>query len=163
MKLNDLLKIKCKIYYNGDTFLGASGDVFSDTFKELRTYPIETFSEYPDHTQVKLRRYYNRVLNLVELREQLEKESGYNLRIPNRKQEINFVRHIFYIRARRMGYPLFQIGDALNRNHATALHGIRQFMNLHNDPFVREHYLMHMTDEEITETVKFLKSKEWKL
>jgi hypothetical protein len=62
-----------------------------------------------------------------------------------------------------MGYPLFQIGDALNRNHATALHGIRQFMNLHNDPFVREHYLMHMTDEEITETVKFLKSKEWKL
>jgi hypothetical protein len=159
MKLNDLLKIKCKIYYNGDTFLGASGDVFSDTFKELRTYPIETFSEYPDHTQVKLRRYYNRVLNLIELREQLEAESGYNLRGHNRKQEITFIRQVFYVKARRMGYPFSSIGFSINRDHATALHGIRQFMNLHNDPFVREYYLRYMSEEEITETVNYLKGK----
>ena len=159
MKLNDLLKLKCKIYYNGDTFLGATGDVFSDTFRELRTYPIETFKDYPFPTQVKLNKYYNRVLNLIDLRNQLEAQSGYKLTTQNRKQEITFVRQIYYAKARRMGYPFSAIGGSLNKNHATVLHGINQFMNLHKDPFVREYYLRYMSEEEIAEIVDYLKGK----
>jgi hypothetical protein len=159
MKLNDLLKLKCKIYYNGDTFLGASGDVFSDTFRELRTYPIEMFKDYPFPTQVKLNRYYNRVLNLIDLRNQLEAQSGYKLRGHNRKQEITFIRQVFYVKARRMGYPFSSIGFSINRNHATVLHGINMFITLHTDPFVREYYLRYMSEEEITETVDYLKGK----
>jgi hypothetical protein len=159
MNLHELLKLKCKIYYDGNSFIGTTCDVFSDTFKELRTYPIETFKDYPFSTQIKLNKYYNRVLNLTDLKDQLESISGFNLACKNRKQEINFVRQVFCVKARRMGYPFSAIAGLIKRDHATAIHGINQFINLHKDKMVREYYLRYMSEEEITEIVDYLKGK----
>ena len=159
MTLNELLKLRCKIYYDGENFIGTTGEVFSDSYKELRSYPIEFFKDYPFKTLIKLNKYFNRSLNLIDLRTQLEGQSGYKLITKNRKQEITFIRQVYYAKARRMGYPFSAIGNSLNRNHATVLHGINQFMNLYKDPFVREYYLRYMSEEEIAEIVDYLKGK----
>jgi hypothetical protein len=159
MNLHELLKLKCKIYYNGVTFVGADCEIYSDTYKELRSFPIETFKDLPFTTQIKLNKYYNRVLNLNDLRKQIEMRSGLNLETKTRKQEITFVRQVYYVKARRMGYPLSAIGGSVNKNHATILHAVKQFVNLHKDPFVREYYLRYMTEEEIAEIVDYLKGK----
>jgi chromosomal replication initiation ATPase DnaA len=46
---------------------------------------------------------------------------------PNRKEDLVMVRHCCMYFLRRQGHSLPKIGDMLKRDHATVLHGTREF------------------------------------
>ena len=49
----------------------------------------------------------------------------------SRKQELAFLRYIFYDWAKSLNrYTLTQIGEATNRHHCTVIHGLRVFSDL---------------------------------
>lgn len=65
---------------------------------------------------------------LISLKRIVEKEVGHKLHTPNRKRNYTYARAIFCKVAREMRtpkpYSLSEIGEMLNRDHATVLHNI---------------------------------------
>ena len=157
MNLHDLLKLKCKIYYDGQTFIGSHSSIVSDTFREIRQYyPIEYFNDLDKKTEILLRSYYRKFENLTDLKDYIEEILGKPLTSKNRKSDLVFARQVFFAKARYAGYPYEMMADFLKRDHSTAIHNVKKFCYLSRDRFVREYYLKYMTNEEIDDICKFL-------
>ena len=156
MKLHDLLKLKCKIYYNGSEFIGSNYTIYSDTFKDLKFYPIYTFSEYPLEVKKLIAEYHLRVLDLYDLKMHIEKVLLAPLDTKKRNIEVVFARQVFFARARAMGYGYEMMANVISRDHSTAIYNVKQFLNLQNDKYVLGHYTRYLSEEEIAETVKKL-------
>jgi len=156
MNLHELLKLKCKIYYDGFTFVGCTGEFYSDVFKDIREYPIETFKDLPFETRLMVGQYFHKVINLTDLRQTLERKSGINILTKNRHINILYVRQLFYVMGMKMGYSLNAIGREVNKNHASVLNGKNQFLDLVNDKQVRSFYLKIIDEDELNGLIAYL-------
>jgi len=65
---------------------------------------------------------------MIELIKQIIEQDGLGLK--NRKQEIVHRRIYLFRKLREDGHSLKRIGSLFNMNHATILHGLRNYQNL---------------------------------
>jgi hypothetical protein len=66
----------------------------------------------------------NKILNTIQ------KVTGVDITTKTRKYEFIEARMIYYKLLRDRGYSLQEIGDTLDKNHATVLHGINVFNDI---------------------------------
>ena len=77
----------------------------------------------------------NKILNTIQ------KVTGVDITTKTRKYEFIEARMIYYKLLRDRGYSLQEIGDTLDKNHATVLHGINVFNDIKDyDKDLREKY-----------------------
>ena len=71
----------------------------------------------------------------------IQKVTGVDITTKTRKYEFIEARMIYYKLLRDRGYSLQEIGDTLDKNHATVLHGINVFNDIKDyDKDLREKY-----------------------
>ena len=77
-----------------------------------------------------------------ELRNIIQSVSGFDIHRRSKKTEFVYARMVFYALTRNIGYTYQNIGDYLNKDHATVLVGQRKFYDLiTRDAYLRDTYL----------------------
>jgi hypothetical protein len=77
-----------------------------------------------------------------ELKDIIQSVSGFDIHRRSKKTEFVYARMVFYALTRNIGYTYQNIGDYLNKDHATVLVGQRKFYDLiTRDAYLRDMYL----------------------
>ena len=77
-----------------------------------------------------------------ELRDIIQSVSGFDIHRRSKKTEFVYARMVFYALTRNIGYTYQNIGDYVNKDHATVLVGQRKFYDLiTRDAYLRDMYL----------------------
>jgi len=72
---------------------------------------------------------------LIEIKELVDSEFGLDISVKNRKATVVYARCIYYRLCREYTKAsLYEIGEILNKNHATVLHGLKLFKTFQIQP-----------------------------
>jgi len=80
-------------------------------------------------------------MNSIVIRNAVESMFNTQIHIPSREREIVYMRSIYYKLCKDFTFEsLTNIGKAVNKNHATVIHGLKVFDNLINPLWEKDYY-----------------------
>ncbi len=85
-------------------------------------------------------------MNSTIIKKAVENAFNTQIHIPSRERDIVYMRAIYYKLCKEFTFePLHEIGKAVNKDHATVIHGLKIFENIIDNFWEKEYFNVYMS------------------